>query len=69
LSDKGLSSVLSDIYKIPPLYKGPPSTQLPDPTDEPTWYGKVLIEYPRSQLFVPLQHCHVQRARDFGKVV
>ncbi|KAF2475141.1 uncharacterized protein BDR25DRAFT_381964 [Lindgomyces ingoldianus] len=40
-------------FHKPPLLKGPPNIDLPDPVQNPGWYGEMWIRYPLSQTLSP----------------
>jgi hypothetical protein len=39
---------------IKPLLTKPPEEPLPDPTEDPDWYGEVWVRYPLNQTLSPL---------------
>lgn len=45
-----------------PLIRDPPSTPLPDPAEDPSWYGEIWAKYPTSETLIPASHGYVFRA-------
>ncbi|KAH9903958.1 nitrate assimilation regulatory protein nirA [Xylariomycetidae sp. FL2044] len=50
-------------YLIPPLVHRPPDHTLPDPDQNPTWYGELWVRYPSSQVHVCMHHSHVFKSK------
>ncbi|PNP79481.1 hypothetical protein FNYG_07097 [Fusarium nygamai] len=46
-----------------PLIRGPPATPMPDPDEEPSWYGELWLRYPPSLKLVPMHFGYVYRAQ------
>ncbi|KAF5548366.1 nitrogen assimilation transcription factor nit-4 [Fusarium phyllophilum] len=46
-----------------PLIREPPATPMPDPDEEPLWYGELWLRYPPSLTLVPMHFGYVYRAQ------
>ena len=50
-------SLLAYHFQVPPLLEHPPKSNLPDPWDNPEWYGELWVTYPLDerpyQLYFP----------------
>lgn len=54
----------------PPLLKAPPKVPLPDPLEQPQWYGELWVRYPLSQSRSPTYHGLLFKAKaDFWKIM
>ncbi|OIW29229.1 hypothetical protein CONLIGDRAFT_715599 [Coniochaeta ligniaria NRRL 30616] len=63
-------SVWCHHFFIPPLVRHPPSHPLPDPHDEPKWYGEIYIRYTSSKHISASGHGHLFKAKaDFSKAL
>lgn len=49
-------------FQRAPVLKRPPQTPLPDPDEDPAWYGEFFLQYPLSDTAVPMHHGHVFKA-------
>ncbi|KAK4250765.1 hypothetical protein C7999DRAFT_11425 [Corynascus novoguineensis] len=57
-------------YLQPPPIKEPPKTPLPDPLEQPHWYGEQWVRYPLSQSPLPTHHGHLFKAiADFWTII
>ncbi|KAM5355044.1 hypothetical protein ACJ41O_001690 [Fusarium nematophilum] len=53
-----------------PLLTTPPKTAMPDPSQDPEWYGEIWLKYPSTDVLVPLQYRHVFKAKsDFSIIL
>ncbi|CEI61389.1 hypothetical protein FVEN_g5898 [Fusarium venenatum] len=46
-----------------PLIRGPPVTPMPDPDEDPSWFGELWLRYPPSLTLVPMHFGYVYRAQ------
>ncbi|KAM0737811.1 hypothetical protein ACQRIT_007815 [Beauveria bassiana] len=46
-----------------PIIESPPKFPLPDPLEEASWYGEIMLLYPPNNQFCPMHFRHLQRAR------
>jgi hypothetical protein len=50
-----------------PQMRSPPSLPLPNPSEDPDWYGEFLLKYPVGQAVYQMQHPHCFKAKmDFA---
>jgi hypothetical protein len=64
------SSLWCHHFFIPPLVRHPPSSTLPDPHDEPEWYGEIHIRFPSTEHISATGHGHLFKAKaDFSKTI
>ncbi|KAJ9162035.1 C6 transcription factor [Coniochaeta hoffmannii] len=57
-------------FFVPPLIRRPPAWPLPDPHDEPEWYGEILVRYPGIEQLYSTGHGHLLRAKaDFSTTI
>ncbi|KAK3310454.1 uncharacterized protein B0T15DRAFT_389212 [Chaetomium strumarium] len=49
-------SLVTYHYLKPPAIAEPPRTPLPDPSQQPQWYGELWVKYPASQTPLPTYH-------------
>ncbi|KAL2178768.1 uncharacterized protein P884DRAFT_284140 [Thermothelomyces heterothallicus CBS 202.75] len=57
-------------YLQPPPIKKPPETPLPDPLEQPQWYGEQWLKYPLSQSRLPTYHGYLFKAiADFWTII
>lgn len=57
-------------YFRPPLIKRPPDFALPDPAEDPSWYGEIWLKYPGSKRLYPSSSGSVFKARaDFAVIL
>ncbi|KAK0673333.1 putative nitrogen assimilation transcription factor [Cercophora samala] len=56
-------SLSSYHYLKPPLMTRPPDTPLPDPSENPQWWGELWIRYPQTPARLPTYHGHLMKAR------
>ncbi|KAH8666968.1 hypothetical protein BX600DRAFT_511851 [Xylariales sp. PMI_506] len=56
-------------FMQPPLLKSPPYEPLPDPSEDPSWYGEIWLKYPLSQSLVPSYFGHVFQSRCQFRVI
>jgi hypothetical protein len=50
-------------YLAVPLIREPPKIPLPDPEENPAWYGEFWIKYPLNQTLYPMYYGQVFKAR------
>ncbi|KAL1837226.1 hypothetical protein VTJ49DRAFT_4108 [Mycothermus thermophilus] len=63
-------SLSSYHYVKPPPIKAPPMNPLPDPTQQPQWYGELWVRYPLSQFRLPTYHGLLFKAKaDFWVIL
>jgi hypothetical protein len=48
---------------IPPLIDRPPSNPLPDPYQNPEWYGEIRVSYPPAERISSTGHGHLFKAK------
>ena len=57
-------------YLQPPPVSNPPKTPLPDPSEQPQWYGELWVRYPLSQSLLPTYHGLLFKAKaDFWSII
>ncbi|KAH8902331.1 hypothetical protein BR93DRAFT_972721 [Coniochaeta sp. PMI_546] len=57
-------------FFIPPLIRHPPPHHLPDPHDEPEWYGEIHVKYPSTDRVCATGHGQLFKAKaDFAKTL
>ncbi|PVH95428.1 putative C6 transcription factor [Periconia macrospinosa] len=56
-------------FLFAPLLNCPPQWDLPDPLNEPDWYGEVWVKYPLSGRLVPLSFGQVIKGRSEFRVI
>ncbi|KAM5380891.1 hypothetical protein ACJZ2D_003415 [Fusarium nematophilum] len=62
--------ILSYQFMTVPLLTTPPKTAMPDPSQDPEWYGEIWLKYPSTDVLVPLQYRHVFKAKsDFSIIL
>lgn len=52
-----------------PLLSEPPDWHLPDPLEEPEWYGEIWVKYPLCNRLLPSHFGQVFRARSRFRVI
>ncbi|GAB1311051.1 Nitrogen assimilation transcription factor [Madurella fahalii] len=63
-------SLQSYHYLNPPCIKEPPKTPLPDPMDQPQWYGELWIKYPLNPTRLPTYHGLLFKAKaDYWTII
>jgi len=50
-------------YHMLPIIPEPPKNPMPDPDEDPSWYGETLVRYPSSRTLVSLNNGHGFKAR------
>ncbi|KAK4195111.1 putative nitrogen assimilation transcription factor [Triangularia verruculosa] len=50
-------------YLKPPILTRPPDIPLPDPSENPQWWGELWIRYPQTPARLPTYHGHLTKAR------
>ena len=50
-------------YFRPPLIEKPPDFALPDPQEDPSWYGEIWLKYPSRTKLYPSNSAGVFKAR------
>jgi hypothetical protein len=56
-------------FMISPLLKKPPEFPLPDPSEDPQWYGEIWAKYPLNQSLSPSYFGHVFRVRSQFRII
>ncbi|KAH0531151.1 hypothetical protein TsFJ059_000019 [Trichoderma semiorbis] len=57
-------------FIISPLLKAPPKAPLPDPEEDPEWYGEIWVKYPLSQTPIQMNFPHFFKAKcELGLIV
>jgi hypothetical protein len=59
----GRRSLQCLFFHIVPLIHETPKNPLPDPNEDPSWYGETRVRYPSSQVLVSLNHGHAFKAK------
>jgi hypothetical protein len=62
-------SLLCYHLMIPPLIKDIPKTPLPDPNEDPGWYGEFSVRYPLSQTICSIDYGRVFKARNEVSII
>ncbi|KAK4155533.1 hypothetical protein C8A00DRAFT_13446 [Chaetomidium leptoderma] len=63
-------SLCSYHYLQPPPTREPPKTPLPNPLEQPNWYGELWVRYPSSQSRLPTYHGLLFKAKaDFWTIL
>lgn len=66
----GHCSLQSYHYLKPPCIKEPPKTPLPDPMEQPQWYGELWVMYPLNQSPLPTYHGLLFKAKaDYWTII
>lgn len=48
---------------FPPLLRKPPDQPLPDPSENPKWYGEIWVKYPGNENLSPSYFGYIFKAR------
>ena len=64
-----MRSVLSWEMYSEPLISAPPQAPLPDPAQDPKWYGEVWYKYPQSKSLDPMHFGSIFKARSDFRVI
>lgn len=56
-------------FLVTPLIKEPPRARLPDPEQNPAWYGELWIKYPLVQTLFPMHYGYLFKARSELSVI
>ncbi|KAJ4244801.1 hypothetical protein NW762_014379 [Fusarium torreyae] len=56
-------------FMLSPLIKKPPNWPLPDPSEDPSWYGEVWVKYPLNHGLSPSYFGQVIRARSRFRII
>ncbi|KAL2684517.1 hypothetical protein Neosp_005595 [[Neocosmospora] mangrovei] len=56
--------ILSYQFMTVPLLARPPMTAMPDPSNDPEWYGEIWLKYPSTEVLVPLRYRYVFKAKN-----
>jgi hypothetical protein len=54
---------------LPPLIREPPKTPLPDPKQNPAWYGELWIKYPLNQTLYSMDCGYLFKARSEFSII
>ncbi len=54
---------------FPPLLTEPPNWHLPDPSENPLWYGEVWVNYPLSRCLVPQYFGQVFKTKSLFRIL
>jgi len=54
---------------LSPLIKEPPKWPLPDPSEDPSWYGEIWVKYPLNHGLSPMYLGEVIHARSQFRII
>lgn len=50
-------------FRSPPLFDSPPTASIPDPKQDPGWFGEFWIRYPLEDVLIPMHFGCVLKAK------
>lgn len=54
---------------LPPLLSEAPACDLPDPSNDPDWYGEVWVKYPLDENLLPTYFGHLIHTRSRFRII